>query len=240
MNLVGYVKLYREQGFCAIPVPLGQKFPTIAWKEYQTRFPTKDELNGWWGHGEQTNVAIITGSISGNLCVIDFDEMAGLAHDLTDCYPYVATSIGVHVYTSIPGVQTTKFQYGDIKAEGGLVIAPPSLHPNGCHYQWVSEVGTVSLESLPEGVVPIKEKTTVADVTNGARNISLTSLAGAMRAKGASPSAILSALQVTNQEISEPLPEGELITISNSIGRYQPRDNCYHYVPDDFAKRDWV
>ncbi len=240
MDLVGYVKLYGEQGWCTIPVPLGRKYPDIAWKEYQTRHPTADELNGWWGSkGSYTNgnVAIITGEISGGLVIIDADKLiSSKLFEIVNHYPQVKTNGGHHYYTIIKGtVPCCKFQFGDIKGDGGLVIAPPSLHPSQRLYEWVGGidgVGAVHIESLPDGIELIKEKTTVTDVTNGARNISLTSLAGAMRAKGASPSAILSALQVTNQEISEPLPEGELLSISNSIGRYQPRD--------DFAKRDWV
>jgi len=54
----------------------------------------------------------------------------------------------------------------------------------------------------------------------GQRNITLTSLAGAMRRRGASEATILAALAAENLRCDPPLPEAEIQGIATSIGRY--------------------
>jgi len=47
------------------------------WKPFQTRLPTRSELDGWFKPGQAEilcGIAIVTGSISGGLEVIDFDN----------------------------------------------------------------------------------------------------------------------------------------------------------------------
>jgi hypothetical protein len=54
----------------------------------------------------------------------------------------------------------------------------------------------------------------------GQRNVTLTSLAGAMRRQGASEATILAALAAENQRCDPPLPDAEIQGIAASIGRY--------------------
>ena len=50
-----------------------QKRPTVPWKPYQTRVPTSAEVDAWFANG-QTALCILTGKVSGNHELIDFDQ----------------------------------------------------------------------------------------------------------------------------------------------------------------------
>jgi len=61
-----------------------------------------------------------------------------------------------------------------------------------------------------------------AVIPDGKRNDTLASLAGSMRRRGASESAILAALRDTNKQCQSPLPDSEVAAIAKSISRYEP------------------
>src|SRR4030042_5829728 len=70
------LKYYEKYNFSVIPVGKDKK-PLIKWEEFQQRKATKEEIIGWWGKYPNANVAIVTGSISKNLGVIDRDTEEG-------------------------------------------------------------------------------------------------------------------------------------------------------------------
>ena len=68
---------YHRQGYSAIPVKPGQKFPPLVkWDEYQHERPTEAQIRDWWDSWPNANVAIVTGQVSG-ITVIDFDGQNG-------------------------------------------------------------------------------------------------------------------------------------------------------------------
>ena len=68
--------------FSVIPIRLdGSKAPAIpAWKQYQHRLPTQEELDAWFMRKQ--GIGLVCGSISGMLEVLDFDEDAEETFDL--------------------------------------------------------------------------------------------------------------------------------------------------------------
>jgi hypothetical protein len=67
-----------------------------------------------------------------------------------------------------------------------------------------------------------------SEIPDGARNQTLTSLAGAMRRKGMSEESIYAALSVENDNrCKPPLPARDVQTISHSIARYNPEDPAF-------------
>jgi len=66
-------RAYIAAGLCALPAKRAEKRPTIAWKQYQGRLPTQAEIDAWFSNRPDA-ICILTGKISGNLEMIDFDN----------------------------------------------------------------------------------------------------------------------------------------------------------------------
>lgn len=64
---------YLQAGLCVLPADLREKRPTLkGWKSFQSHRPIELQVRQWFG--PQTDaICIITGAISGNLEVLDFD-----------------------------------------------------------------------------------------------------------------------------------------------------------------------
>ncbi len=158
---------YVALGFSVIPVRPGSKEPAIGtWGGYQKRAANDGELARWFGDGR--GVAIICGAVSGGLAVRDFDSMpayeawAGAHPALAKTLPTVATARGRHVYGRLPGAKTRKLGDGELRGEGGYVVAPPSVHPDGPRYEWLVPLAgpppTVTLADLAaEGAATEKQ-----------------------------------------------------------------------------------
>ena len=124
------------------------------------------EIEAWWDRWPDANVGVITGWISA-LVVIDIDPRHGGDANLKALeaewheLPQTVTSIsgggGRHFYFAHPThlVPSRPLADGiDLKAEGGLVVAPPSRHASGGTYQWLTGHGhdQHGLAALPEWV----------------------------------------------------------------------------------------
>jgi hypothetical protein len=155
------------RGLTVIPVPRprpgvrpGQpgdgKVPAIAWREFQDRLPTDDELVRWFGVAPM-NFAIVTGAIS-NVIVIDADAPDALQW-CTRHFPYTPwqteTARGFHLWYRHPGVPVAnraRIETGDgrlaidIRGDRGFVIGPRSIHASGVEYR---EAGDWTRDDLP-------------------------------------------------------------------------------------------
>ena len=118
----------------------------------------------------------------------------------------------------------------DLKAEGGYVVAPPSLHASGRRYAWVDRgegirvvpdwlAGIVNASKSHNGAQgPLSET-----IPEGERNNTLTSLAGTMRRRNMSRDTILAALESENAtKCAPPLADEEVAGIAASAARYEP------------------
>src|SRR4030042_291630 len=126
---------YREKlNLSVIPANKDKK-PLIKWEEFQTRKPTTEEIEAWWKKLPGANVAIVTGTISGNLGVIDQDTPEGkeiIEELLPENFitPTVRTPRkGTHYLCQIPAGLTlsnnSKIVPGcDFRGEGGYILAP--------------------------------------------------------------------------------------------------------------------
>ena len=149
---------YLDQGLSVIPVGTDKR-PLIAWKQFQKRQASEDEVYQWFERWPDANIAIVTGSISG-IIVVDGDGEIG-ARWICDNLPrtslYVATGRenGCHCYYRLPQGLIIQSANGfrpkvDVKAEGGYVVAPPSLHQTGRRYSWVCRDGLDGWKDLFE------------------------------------------------------------------------------------------
>ncbi|HMN41207.1 MAG TPA: DUF3987 domain-containing protein [Phycisphaerales bacterium] len=72
---------YLDSGLCVLPaIREGdhKKVALRAWKAYQSRLPTTEELAKWFGGGVDRDLCIVAGAVSGHVEMIDFD-LAGAA-----------------------------------------------------------------------------------------------------------------------------------------------------------------
>ncbi len=69
---------YQQNGLCVLPARLQEKRPALkGWKSFQKRRPNAVQVRNWFGQGtDATALCVVTGTVSGNLEVIDFDHQA--------------------------------------------------------------------------------------------------------------------------------------------------------------------
>lgn len=220
------------------------------WKEFQSRRATEDELRKWWESNPFLNVGVALGPVSG-LVGIDVDDDDGddlLAElsggDLPKTWEYKTGKGRRLLYGLPPGCEVvnhafkragTEIEILRFMSRGGQVVLPPSVHPNGKVYEWRP---FLSPDDIPVAPAPewlrnpqhpeAGEAFRPADgelITEGGRNSYLTSLAGAMRKRGADEPVILAALEATNESrFDPPLDEAEVRSVARSICRYAPDD----------------
>jgi hypothetical protein len=143
---------YARRGWRVVPIPPGKKHPGIA--AWQTEGTTDEaRIRHWWTQAPDHGIGIVTGAESG-VWVLDVDVNDGKAGDdtlaeleathglLPDTYEVVTGSGGRHIYFTWPtdGTVVRNNQSGrlgpglDVRGEGGQVLAPPTIHPNGTPY----------------------------------------------------------------------------------------------------------
>lgn len=136
-------------GVNPIPILPSSKRPAVAWKDFQDApliERSADELDRWlcsWWDGTDYGVGAITGAVSGIVVVdIDDDDAADLVHGVGGHDTVTAkTSKGSHLWFAHPGGhRPNRTRIGgvglDVRADGGYVVCPPSLHPSGFEYTW--------------------------------------------------------------------------------------------------------
>lgn len=136
-------------------------------KPFWTRQPRRDELEKWFLGGAEANIALCCGFLS-QFCVVEFDfpeDMDKFAarggfplrsNGLPDT-PCVASRRGIHIYFQMPSRDgllelDTDGIFGDIhlevKGEGKVIVAPPSVHASGHVYRWLTPFDS-NLAPLP-------------------------------------------------------------------------------------------
>lgn len=138
-------------------------YPKGSWDTYAERQPTTDEVNRWLRSGTRA-LAMVTGAVSGDLEVLDFDNRQGetwfkewcdLAGEPFEKHglPLQATGGGgfqlawrCDVTESsqklawIPAPEEARKRKAMIETRGrkAIALAPPSLHPSGNQYRLLS------------------------------------------------------------------------------------------------------
>lgn len=201
------------------------------------------QIEEWWAKYPQANIGI---AVPDKYFVLDVDinhegyESLGKLQELIGILPETLTITtgtgGSHIWyeTHTPIKNTTNlhgFRGLDIRGRGGYVITSPSLHQCGERYV-KSKCWNGKIQPAPEELIklclikyqPVYQPTMSTDsmiLIEGQRNDRLASLAGTLRAKGLSQSAIEASLMaINNEQCNPPLPEREVRTIAASYSRY--------------------
>lgn len=116
---------------------------------YKDATVSPNQINEWDNLYPDANIAIATGRVSG-LIVLDVDgeegeeslkEMASHGIVFPD-KPCSRTGRGRHIYMRYDRhMKSSVSKLGrnlDIRADGGSIIAPPSIHSSGIEYRWLS------------------------------------------------------------------------------------------------------
>lgn len=154
---------YLNMGMSIIPLRPKSKLPLIPWETYKTRKATVDEVVRWF-KGTNNNIAIITGEISG-VAVVDCDSLESLEYAQKNfpSHQRTRTTKGEHFWFRHPGtpVRNCVNLHGiklDIRGDGGYVVAPGSLHPDGMVYGRSGVWGPVSsLPEFPAAILAVKD-----------------------------------------------------------------------------------
>ena len=185
------------------------------------------------------------------------DSLHALMQDhgaLPDTVEALTGGGGRHILFQHPGraIRNSAGRLGpglDIRADGGYIVAAPSVHPSGHAYEWEASSlpGQVPLASMPEWLLALLcepqrvHVNGVDHVEQGGRNAHLASVAGTMRRRGMSAVEIEAALLIENAEhCRPPLPDDEVRRIAASISRYEPHastssDSAVKVLDSDLA-----
>ncbi len=167
-----------ERGISVVPIAPGTKRPgewskehgwrgMRNWTEYAKRFPTSEEMRIWetW---PDAGLGVITGKLS-NLTGIDKDyDIEGHDDALLALLPYTSVKKrGEKGFTALyqyNGERSCSFDVNgqrvlDILSDGRQTVVPPSPHPSGCSYVWISEqtledlTNATDLPKLPDDFI---------------------------------------------------------------------------------------
>lgn len=151
-----------ERGWSVFPCRPGTKRPATR-KGFHAATTDRQKVLRWWRHNRTANLAIATGEVSG-LVVVDIDPRHGgddtlakheaVGGDLPATIESTTGGGGRHLLFRHPGgwVRGRANALGpgvDVKADGGYVIAPPSLHESGQRYAWREGRGPDEIELAP-------------------------------------------------------------------------------------------
>lgn len=228
---------YVDSGWSVLPVRPDEKRPYMTnWLQYtKTRAP-KAMVEGWFNNLTGAGVGVVTGRIS-NMVVLDVEHDCPYPiEDLLKRYPtqMVARSGGggYHLFYQYPTNQTRVsnrvriFEGADLRADGGFIVLPPTMHPSGNRYEWIKRgplgafpVALLELQAQPrvQGDGWITE--TLRGVSEGGRNDACARLAGYFFKKGMNADIVEALLLDWNERNEPPLPVHEVRTTIKSIER---------------------
>ncbi len=177
-NTLDYALKYGELGWSIIPIPYRTKKARIRWKTYQSERPQQRRIEEWFGNSRNQNLAVVLGPVSGDLACRDFD-VVGDYEFWSAQYPHLAASLptvktadGYRVYFQgrVSGITHIAAPNGkklsELRGSGGYCLLPPSIHPDGPEYQWITKPTNRNLPCIdPEvsGLIPARLQPT--DVT---------------------------------------------------------------------------
>lgn len=218
----------------------------------------------WWNKNPNYNIGIATGKASGFLVVdLDIDEEKGKNGaetlrewerengKLPDTWQSITGRGGYHFLYKCnePFSNKANFHEGiDIRADGGYIVAPPSLHPNGNRYEWEYFEGDgVELAEVNDTVrkllnPPKREYSGFVSpptIEDGSRTNILTKMACSMQAKGFDDETIKGAIRSENdRKCNPPLTEKELEReVFPALKRYEKGNAPFQVVCDNGKAR---
>lgn len=246
---------YLRLGWSVIPIRPRDKRPMVRWQRYQSVRADARQLEDWFERWPDANLGVVTGAVSG-LLVLDIDPTHEGDHSLERLeqshgrLPRTVEATtgggGRHLYFAHPG-GLLRNRVGlangiDVRGDGGYVVAPPSVHPNGRHYSWRTGQGPddVGTAALPDWLLelliderlytghPVHYWRRLAHdgVREGERNNTIASFTGHLLWHGVDPDVALELMLSWNRvRCRPPLPDDEVVRTVESIAHLHERDD---------------
>ena len=257
------INAYLNKDLSLIPLRPKSKLPWGVWKDYQQMPMSHKELMEHFTRYPTSNLALVTGKLSGVIVLdidsndaLEFAKKKGLVKT-----PTVITSRGYQMYFKYRnGVRNFQKKANlkdiDLRAEGGYVVLPPSIHPSGKRYEWYKgrSLDDLPLADLPDWVFAEdnSEKQPVSDLIHGVgvgeRNNSLARVAGKLIGSGLALDECIQMSLGWNKQNNPPMSEEEVKrTVKNIYKRhiekdFSDKDTVIDVLPPenvyDFLKRD--
>jgi len=237
-----YVENYLDKGWSPIPVNITTVWDNNAkevkkkpifpkeWKKYQTEFVKKDKIDlEWFGFN---GIAIATGKLSGITVVdIDIKDKGIVPIEMFETY-VVETNNGYHLYYSYNAEakqSQEKVKNIDIRNDGGLIFAPPTVYKmpddSDASYKVINDRELAEFPIEWYGKTFKQEKNNwkdkiISPIESGSRNMDFTSIVGGLLNKFPQDDweKIVWKLVKDENKVQElPLEEDELRSVFNSI-----------------------
>lgn len=235
-------------GFAVFPLRPNRKDPAI--KGGFTNATTEPEqVRQAWALRPNMNIGIATGGMSNGIVVIDCDyhpedgrdgltvkaEWESAHGDFPETVCAETPTGGEHYYFRIDepfNCSTNAEKAVDIRADGGYVVAPPSIHPNGKQYTWINAPQDVPLADADDNVKAFIRSVQHSDgrkpkfqlpekIGKGQRNDTMFKLACSLQSFGYEDDDILIQLNgVNSMRCNPPLPAEEIMRIFNQAVAY--------------------
>lgn len=244
---------YAEMGLAVFPLKERGKEPATnnGFKDATTE---ERQIRFWWKKNPNYNVGIATGQRSGGLLAVDMDVDKDLGKDgyraftdwcernllvLPDSWLSITGRGGYHLFYKSAETISSKQDWlkdVDIRADGGYVVAPPSVHPNGRRYEWEQDPDEyelitdedIDVEFICNSIIAsdVKEKGKVLsvpeEIPQGHRDEILFKLACKFQSAGVPDDAMLAAIQEINRtKCKPPLPEKDVLKKVEQAQKYK-------------------
>lgn len=228
---------YVDNGWSVLPVKPEEKRPYMTnWLQYTRTRATKHTVENWFRSLSNAGIGVVTGKVS-NMVVLDIESDCPYPiEDLLRKYPtqmYSRTgSGGYHLFYQYPtnvsrvANRVGIFERADLRADGGFIVLPPTIHPSGSRYEWIKKG---ALGAFPVGLLDLQSQPRVQDdgwitealrgVSEGGRNDTCARLAGYFFKKGINTDIVEALLLEWNERNDPPMPVHEVRTTIKSIER---------------------
>jgi hypothetical protein len=253
MTMVKAALAMATRGMQVFPcLPHGKKPATKHGFQDATLNP--QQIEAWWRSWPSCNIGVATGAPSG-VFVIDVDkgekEMRRLEAQHGALPPTVesTTPNGRHIFFRYPGwpVKCSQNEFApgiDVRADGGYVVVPPSVHPSGRRYYWRIDAANAFADA-PEWVLDRLRATSASTahptpalelrqilrdgVDEGQRNKSVARLAGHLLRRYVDPLVVLDFMIIWDEaRCRPPLGAREVTHIVDSIAKREIARRATH------------
>ena len=195
-----------------------------------------DQIRSWWDRRPRANVGL---AVPPGYLVLDLDNPEALhqlrAQDLL--LPTTATATtgrGQHLWyatgETLVSNRVALFPEVDVRASGGYVVAPPSIHPSGEAYRWIVPLEPDAVTECPEWLLDLLDENRSPDpsqqpsrpglgarIPKGRRNDTLARVAGFLFRKLPAAEAAEFAYCWAQVRMSPPLSDREIRRTLDSI-----------------------